>query len=426
MKKRIRTNRLHRYILASGLIMVSFGIWISCSKDAGISSINPTDDSVSSRRLVGTKPAVGGSNYADFHPQTNVNYNPYDGRSLDDIKVAIGGMSGAEKYLQVIARQVAQAMNDKDARSILHRVVPKWDEGEINLAQVAIEHPEFLKSLSVGFKSTILDKAVGADLSTIIQNTESDSEAILKASKALFDIVLTLVTPDGVTWDSSQKIPVFYMPIDDELATVMVGVDDSLNVITFPIPDDGKAPYSFVLLNFDESLPLLYEGSNQATLLGLSEWFRIWISSLSLTSTAHADDPYIQDPCYHEDLLQPVRAITIYNTHENWSAPEIAVGLNWPSDPNPPIQGEVGGPWYEELPDVDTTHNRYTNYAGLRTTHGVCDEYLYKVFVEERDYIESDNLARWFTVTLPGPTTSLILYEPGEVRLEMRQTTEDR
>lgn len=71
MKKRIRTNRLHRYILASGLIMVGFGIWISCSKDASVSSIDPTstDDGISGQRSVGTKPAVGSSNYADFHPQ---------------------------------------------------------------------------------------------------------------------------------------------------------------------------------------------------------------------------------------------------------------------------------------------------------------------------------------------------------------------
>ncbi len=61
MKKRIRTNRM-RYILVSGLIaLMGLGIGISCSKDDGISSISPTstDDGISGRRLVGTKPAVG-------------------------------------------------------------------------------------------------------------------------------------------------------------------------------------------------------------------------------------------------------------------------------------------------------------------------------------------------------------------------------
>ena len=75
MKKRIRTNRMHSRILVSALIvLVGLGIGISCSKDTGVSS----------RRLVGTKPAVGGSNYADFHPQTNVNYDPFDGMTWDD------------------------------------------------------------------------------------------------------------------------------------------------------------------------------------------------------------------------------------------------------------------------------------------------------------------------------------------------------
>ena len=67
MNKRIWTNRL-RYILISGLIaLVGLGIGISCSKDASVSSISPTDDGVSGRKSVGTKPAVGGSNYADLN-----------------------------------------------------------------------------------------------------------------------------------------------------------------------------------------------------------------------------------------------------------------------------------------------------------------------------------------------------------------------
>ena len=71
MKKQIRTNRMHSRILVSALIVlvgIGIGIGISCSKDAGISSIDP--------RPRATKPALPASNFFDFHPQTNVNYDP--------------------------------------------------------------------------------------------------------------------------------------------------------------------------------------------------------------------------------------------------------------------------------------------------------------------------------------------------------------
>ena len=69
MKKQIRTNRMHSRILVSALIvLVGIGIGISCSKDAGVSSVDP--------RPRATKPALPASNSFDFHPQTNANYDP--------------------------------------------------------------------------------------------------------------------------------------------------------------------------------------------------------------------------------------------------------------------------------------------------------------------------------------------------------------
>ena len=67
--------------------MVSFGIWISCSKDTGVSSIDP--------QPLATKPAVV-SEPVDFHPQTGVNYDPFNGMNEEDRKNAIGGREAAE------------------------------------------------------------------------------------------------------------------------------------------------------------------------------------------------------------------------------------------------------------------------------------------------------------------------------------------
>lgn len=141
-----------------------------------------TDDGVSDQRLVGTKPAVGGSNYADFHPQTGVNYDPFKEMTFDQRKAAVGGVEGAVQYLEVIATHLAHMMNDEKARTILQRVVPKSDEGEVHLTQILIENPYLLTALSSDFKDNIDDKAIGAQLSQVIGSTESNGEAILKAS----------------------------------------------------------------------------------------------------------------------------------------------------------------------------------------------------------------------------------------------------
>lgn len=180
MNKRIRTNRLHRYILASGLIMVSFGIWISCSKDASVSSIDPQPQPRA------TKPAVV-SEPVDFHPQTGVNYDPFNGMNEDDRKNAIGGREAAEKYLRVIVAHLARAMQNKQARHILRQVVPKSTDGEIHLAKIAVEYPDLLGVLSNGFKDAVDAKDPGGALHLKTQNTLSNGEAILKVSKALCD-----------------------------------------------------------------------------------------------------------------------------------------------------------------------------------------------------------------------------------------------
>lgn len=414
MKKRIRTNRMRHHILILLLMVgMGLGIWISCSKDAGVSS----------QGLVSTKPAVTAPNSVDFHPQTNVNYDPFAGLSLEDTKAAIGGSDAAEKYLQVIVRHLALVMSDDKARSILNRVVPKLDDGAIHLSQIAIEYPHILNTLSGDFKDAVSDKAIGGELSQIINSTLSDGEAILQASKALFDLELSLVTSEE--WDATEPIPVFYAPLDDN-AIVMVGMDTNLNPITFSITGDSKPQYSFLLLNFDEDLLPMYRQNDIA--LAPPQNSRSWwdiMYAFSLTSPAYAHFPPFlsapvgvpHDPCYHEDIIQPVNMIIIYNDHEPWwkGAPEIYMGINWPN--------EVVHPYKLDLPDVDKTKKAYTNYAHKRTHHGVCGGTLSHVFVSEDDFFgDTDDLGDWFNVSFSTPTRNLV---SSDVYLRMVKTTED-
>lgn len=264
--------------------MVSFGIWISCSKDTGVSSINPTstDDGVSSPRSIGTKPAVGGSNYTDFHPQTGVNYDPFANMTLEDRRSAIGGPDAAEKYLRIMAKQLARVMADAKTRTILHSVVPDMEQGEIHISKIADEFPQFLEKLSDGFRDAVANGAISGNLANLIKDDKSDSKTIYKASKALFELEIAVSNPSGKTWNPSQPIPVFFAPIDDESATVIEGIawqpnekipvfyvprDDSDGALIEGMDANGKTlsiiintrdetvPYTLLYLNFDEDSP---------------------------------------------------------------------------------------------------------------------------------------------------------------------------
>ena len=68
----------------------------------------------------------------------------------DDRKNAIGGREAAEKYLRVIVAQLAKAMQNKQMRVTLQKVIPQAHNGEIHLAQVAAAYPNFLGFLSTG------------------------------------------------------------------------------------------------------------------------------------------------------------------------------------------------------------------------------------------------------------------------------------
>ena len=411
MNKRIWTNRL-RYILVSGLIaLVGLGIGISCSKDAGISSISPTEDSVSSRRLVGTKPAVGGSNYADFHPQTNVNYDPFKGMTWDDRKAALGGIEGAVKHLRVVAARVAQAMQDKSVRKLLHSMVPKEREGEVHLFQIMMDNPKFFGLASEGFKGAISDKGIGANLSAIIQDTPSDGEAILKASKALLDVVMVVVTPPGKEWDGEAAIPVFSAPADDAPGNVMEGVDTQLKPISLTL-QKGNAPYTFLFLNFDEDSPMIREGRSNVSISFEEEPTPIenlWASirntfryaGLTTPANAHVQGSGVVHYC-HSWLVAPVHAIMIHDDSEGWGGwpPEVYVDIKIRLIP-------VGSFYHEDkyyLPEVNDTDEWY-HYPDLYSTHGIKQEWNFaeikQIRIMEEDPGLDDYMGKWNDITLP-------------------------
>ena len=437
MNKRIRTNRLHRYILASGLIMVSFGIWISCSKDVGVSSISPTDDGVSSRRSVGTKPAVGGSNYADFHPQTGVNYDPFSGMTLKERREAIGGPETAKKYLRIMVKHLAQVMADDKFRAILHSVIPDLKEGEIHISKITEQYPQILETLSKGFKDAVADGAISGHLAQLLGGPSSDAEMLYKASKALFDLEIAVANPHGETWDASQAIPVFFAPID---GTSMEGIDTDLQPIVIPVEGDA-APYTVLVLNFDEDMLSLYDGVSATPVSrqeGLWTWRNI-LNSFSLVSSAYAhyppspfDDPGDppHDPCYGEDIIAPVDRVVMYYDHEDWpnGAPEIFVGIIWVQDEeNEPV--DPFRTTEAQLEDLDDENVWYSDFADITARHGTCgaNGSLQIVYIEEMDPWGGDDLGRWFNVTIPagGATPNRKDLTTNDVRLRIRRTDQD-
>ena len=431
MKKRIRTNRIRGRILISALIVVGLGIGISCSKDASVSSRTPT---------VATKPAFPASSSFDFHPQTDVNYDPFAGMTFEERKVAVGGPNGTIKYLQVIARHLANAMNDEKSRNTLHGAVPKVDNGEIHIAQLAIEYPHLLGTISNDFKDNISDKAIGAQLSQIIQNTESNGEAILKASKALLDLVVVLVTPDGQAWDPDQKIPVFYAPLNDDEGAVMEGVDAELKSVSYII-DGDKIPYPFLYLNFDEDSPMIRAGRESLSLKLYPEnsWGGLWASwqktlrSLSLTSPADAHaSPGYHGPHYY--LIQPVKTIRLYNDHEPITSPEIWLYIKIRVHPDVEIYHEEAF----DLITVDEENVTYEDYAYRRATHGAAYSWNYNYVkevwvIEEDGLLGHDLLGSWSDPTYlyfyqVGSSTALDTYNvsegPGDAKVVVAKTND--
>ena len=423
MKKPIRTNQMLHPILISVLIaLVSFGIGISCSKDAGISSISPTDDSVSSRRLVGTKPAVGGSNYADFHPQTGVDYDPFKGMNEEERKNAIGGREAAEKYLRVIVAHLARAMHNEQARHILHKVVPKVDDGEIHLAQIAAEYPDLLGVLSNGFKDAVDAKDPGGALHLKTQNTESNGEAILKVSKALCDLILTVVTSDGQTWNPARAIPVFFSPLTDEkVTTVMEGVDTDLKAITAPFGRDKEGrPSVFLLVKADENSPIIDSNKNAIKVSMAPSSSGMWssifksLNSISLVSPAYAhDQQFNHGPHYF--LIKPAKEIQIFVPHEDETNLDIKIDVR--------IQVTRTGYVHKEtfdLRDVDKINIPYTKYANLKTKHGAAqywnDNYIYWIRIYETDWWnDDDEVCRWSNIPMRNPGERYLARWQGDV-----------
>ncbi len=398
MKKRIGTNRIHSRILTSALIvLMGLGIGISCSKDTGVSSTSPD----SGPRA--TKPTLPDQNSSTFHPQTNVNYDPFAGMTREERKDALGGYEGSVKHLQVVARHVAQAMRNKDARKLLHRVVPKDKQGDVHLFQIMVDNPTFFGLVSEGFKDAVSNKGINANLSNVIKGTPSNGEAILKASKALVDVVLTLVVPPGKEWNPDDMIPVFSAPLDDKPGNVMVGVDTELKSISLTL-HKGDPPYTFLFLNFDEDSPMIRRDTSLSLGPVLSPVERLWASwqnalqSMSLTTPANAHVQGSGVVHYsHDTLVAPVNAIEIYSTTEGWGGgpPEVYLDIKIRLVPN-------GNHYFEQrfnLPLVVETFHLYTEYRNIRTQHGLRHEWNYnrikQIRVMDEDWGPDDHMGKW-------------------------------
>ena len=403
MKKQISTSRA-QYILVSVLIaLVGFGTWISCSKDATISGIDPT--------LRASKPALLPSNSVDFHPQSGVNYDPFDGMTWDDRKAALGGIDGAVKHLRVVAARVAQAMQDESMRKLLHSLVPKEREGEVHLFQIMMDNPKFFGLVSEGFKGAISNKGIGANLSAIIQDTPSDGEALLKASKALLDVVMVVATAPGKEWDGEEMIPVFSAPVDDAVGSVMEGVDSDLKPI-FLTQKRGDPPYTFLFLNFDEDSPMIREGRPRVSISFEEEPTPIeslWASilntfqytGLTTPANAHVQGSGVVHYC-HSWLVAPVHAIMIHDDSEGYGGgpPEVYVDIKIRLIP-------VGQFYHEDkydLPEVNNIDEWYL-YPDLYSTHGIKEEWNFaeikQIRVMEEDPGLDDYMGKWNNITLP-------------------------
>ena len=270
-----------------------------------------------------------------------------------------------------------------------------------------MDNPAFFSLVSEGFKDAVSNKGIDASLSTIIGDTPSNGEAILKASKALVDVVLTLVTPPGKEWNPDEVIPVFSAPPDDSAGSVMEGVDAELKPLFLTL-ERGDPPYTFLFLNFDEDSPMIRDTSLSLE-QGLTPVERLWaywqntLRSISLTTPAYAHS-YGPSHESHSSLVAPVHSIRIYDTNEGWGGgdPEVYVKIK--------IRTTLQGNHYYEdrfdLPNVNEVNVTYTEYAGLRSSHGVHADWnnnrIKEHKVMESDFPSADDtMGKWVNIHLP-------------------------
>ena len=429
--KIIKTNRTVQVLFVLKLIaLIAIGADISCSKSSPLSSMDPeiVNEDPQPRAA---KPAIPPSSSFDLANTVD----PFANLSLDGRRSAIGGSDKAEKYLRIFTKQLARVMADDTLRANLHSVVPAIEEGEIRISEIAKRFPNVLATLSTGFKNAVADNAISGDLAQQIQNSASDSEAIYKASRGLFELELSVASPSGQTWDPTQSIPVFYAPIGKKSS--IEGHNASLESVSMPMGDGPS--YTCLILNFDENMVASYRSSDLSFVpqhKDLWTWENI-TNLFSITTPAYAhyppspfdDDP--EDPhapCYSEDIIAPVDGVIMYYDHEDWpmGAPEIFIVIIWRQN-NPPVLSYRTTE--EQLEALDDEDHWYDDFSDLRARHGTCGASgsLQLVYIEEQDPWGEDDLGRWTNVTIPddGFTPNRKDLSTNDVLLRIRRTTDD-
>ena len=365
------------------------------------------------------KMAAGKIAVEKFTPDSDTNYDPFKGMDRKARFEAIGGAEGATAYYELITVQLAQALQDKKAREILHANIPEWEKGEAKIAQVAAVNPELLRALSRDFKAEVDQKGISNQLSKRIHASQSDEKAMLEVVEAMFDLEVNLVNPPDSKWDGDSPIPVFYIPVEQG-ATVISGVDVALNAVTLDAELETP-PYSLLQINFDEDT--LVPDIHGASTTGIN-WMREIEDLLNPVSTAwaHAPHDHGNGYCLHTNIIQPVKKIKIRKDHEpGWNKPEIWLIVKY-------SHSQL---WQEEieLPKVDKENKWYSDYASKRTKHGTCGERIRYFHVIEEDVGWNDNVCRWDDVWVNASDTELT---PGDADdddkdawLVVRRTTED-
>lgn len=348
-----------------------------------------------------------------FQLDPEFDYDPFNELDDDARKAAIGGITDATVYLKLITVQLAKALQNETARGIIHENIPLWSDGEIKIAQTAIEHPALLTALAQGFKQAVSNKTMSNQLANRVQASQFDEKAILQVAEAMFDLEITLVNPSGQTWNGSGAIPVFFIPVDDKAATVITGVDTNLDSIaldknfTFE-----ELPYSFLSLNFDEDSP---EPNLSSSNLGQDnvKIFSVWDF---FVSTAYAHHPSGHAGCHHNNTIQNVREITLYDDHEDPASnlPEIFIKVYYE---NNTVNEDPRWP----LPNVNYENTVYTEYDYLRTRHGICAGNLKKIEIIEDDLWVDDLVAGWSNISFPSANVKTLTATDARLRVKRTQ-----
>ena len=121
-------------------------------------------------------------------PKPVIVINPFKGLDEAGYSEGIGDPENVEKFLKTISGRLAMLMRNKDLRTQLMDHMRAAEGKPVNLSDLLLSSQKISDKLSADFKRAVAEKGVTGRLGTEIITRDTDADALLQVSEALFGL----------------------------------------------------------------------------------------------------------------------------------------------------------------------------------------------------------------------------------------------